>query len=357
MKNKSIKSQDGECEIRNEEIENVCICVVIYALLIYLLSHKLETIQKHTIYFFDEGVAQSIRRKLPSVYIRSRYPQTLRYKFLRKFIRLWTALTRNIKYPFMKRAAIYAQDGTYPSMLIGNKQYALLSDSPNFFTMNAHLGTPYMDIYTKKSKSIIGRLEKIIYGAPFVFNFGNNCQCTQIYLTEENDSPLLEGKDVIVHSIKELWDSSEDEKKQFVLNLFDITNEDISLMNEYPIFFFTQPLVEDSILTEKEYDEVLTKILGNYDLQKILIKTHPRDKYDYKKHYPNVAIFDKPVNVQFLSLLDLSFKKAITIFSTAVFELPESVEVDWFGGELHPKIKKIVSDNCIPPRPYNQMHI
>ena len=354
---KSIKSRDGKIEVKYDEVENVCICVVIYALLLYLLSHKLDTILKHTVYVFDEGVSQNIRSKLPSVFIRSRYPQSFKYKILRKIIRFNTALSRQIKHPYIKKASIYAQDGTYPSILIGNNNYALLTDGPNFFTMHANNGSVYLENSIKKSKSIVGRMEKIIYGAPFISNLGNNSQCTQIYLTEPNASPLLKDKELIIHSLKELWGKAEDEKKEFILYLFDITPDDISLLKTTPIFFFSQPCVVDGILTNTEYVGLLSKIFSKYDLTKLLVKTHPRDTFDYKKYFPEVKVFAKPVNMQLLSLLNLSFEKAVTIFSSAVFDLPENIEVDWFGVDIHPKIKQYMGNNCIPPRPYNQMSL
>ena len=354
---KSIKSRDGKIEVKYDEVENVCICVVIYALLLYLLLHKLETIKKHTIYIFDESVAQNIRSKLPSVFIRTGYPHTLKYKIYRKFIRLYTALTRNIKHPYIKNANIYAQDGTFPAMLIGKNKYALLTDGPLFFTTNANEGSAYLEKFVKKSKSFVGKLEKLIYGTPFVANFGNNTQCSKIYLTEENESPLLKGKNVEIVSLKKLWNESEYDKKQFILNLFNISPKDIDLLNSYSIYFFSNPIVVDNILSKNEYFEILNKIFSKYDQSKMIIKTHPRDTFNYQKYFPQIAVFNKPVNIQLLSLFDISIEKAITIYSSSVYELPENVKLDWFGPDIHPNIKKYTGDNCIPPRPYNQMSL
>ena len=89
----------------------------------------------------------------------------------------------------------------------------------------------------------------------------------------------------------------------------------------------------------------------------MIIKTHPRDTFNYQKYFPQIAVFNKPVNIQLLSLFDISIEKAITIYSSSVYELPENVKLDWFGPDIHPNIKKYTGDNCIPPRPYNQMSL
>jgi hypothetical protein len=356
-KNKLIKSQDGKLEVKYDNAENVCICMGMYALLLYLLIHNSDTIKKHTIYAFDEGVPQDIRDKLPSIFIRSRYPQTLKYKLLRKIIRLYTAIQRSIKYSFLKNATIYAQDGTFPAILIGKKDYFFLPECPNFFTIHANEGSPYIEKSIKKSKSMIGRIEKIILGAPVVLDFGNNSQCKKIYLTEKNKSPLLEGKELVVNSLKDLWSGSEEEKREFILDLFNVTKEDIALLGNKSIIFFSQPLVYDRILNESDYIELLKKVFAFYTPSELIIKTHPRDTFDYKKYFPEIEVFSKPVNMQLLSLVNLSFKTAVTIFSTAVYDLPESIEVDWVGADAHPNIKEYMGSNFTPPRTYNQMHL
>ena len=357
MKTKSIKSQDGKIEIKYDDVTHVCIVGVIYPLLQYLLLQDLETTSRHTVYVFSEGVPSMIRPKLPSIFIQREYPQNIKYKIFRKIIRLRTALFRNYKKSYLRHACFFAQDGIFSSTLVGTHKYELLADAPNYFSVHANAGSSFVKNCSKKANSLWGKIETLIYGSPVVRTFGTNPQCTKVHLTEINHSPLLEGKNVSVNSFKTLWDSSSDEKKNFILKLFEVKREDVLLFEEFPIIFFSQPLVYDKIFNENEYISLLTKIFSQYDLSKILVKIHPRDTFDYKKYFPEVTVFSKPVNMQLLSLLNLPIKKAVTIFSTAVFDLPENIEVDWFGADIHPKIKKFVGNNCVPPRPYNQMSL
>lgn len=125
--------------------------------------------------------------------------------------------------------------------------------------------------------------------------------------------------------------------------------------NHVPLFF-SQPMAD--LLSDQEYVELLEKIFSHYDRTQLLIKTHPRDHFDYRKYFPQVALFDKPVNVELLSVLNFSFKKAVTISSAAVFSLPESIELDWFGTGIHPKIYAVSGSNETKlPRSYNQMSL
>lgn len=356
MKKKSIKSQDGNIEVGYDDVTHVCIVGVIYALLQYLLLQDLDTIKNHTVYVFSEGVPLSIRTKLPSIFIRREYPKDFKYKILRKYIRLRTAFFRDFRRPYLKHASFFAEDGIFPATLIGKRPYELLLDAPNYFSTSENDGVCWTN-RSKKMKSLRGKIERFIYGAPVVDLFGTNPQCTRINLTEDSDSSLLIGKNVAVNSMKELWDNSSKEKKSFITQLFDISDDDIRMFNNFPIIFFSQPLVYDRILDEDEYIELLRKAFSHYDLHKVLIKIHPRDTFDYKKYFPEVTVFSKPVNMQLLSLLNLPIKRSVTLFSTAVYDLPLNIEVDWFGVDIHPKIKKFVGKSCIPPRPYNQISL
>ena len=109
---------------------------------------------------------------------------------------------------------------------------------------------------------------------------------------------------------------------------------------------------------EQEYADLLERIFSHYDYSQLLIKTHPRDHFNYVKYFPDIAVFDKPVNVELLSLFNFSFRKAVTISSAAVFSLPETIELDWFGPNIHPKIYAVSGSNETKlPRSYNQMYL
>lgn len=355
MSRKQLQSADGSLVVPYENVQNVCICVVIYPLLQYLLLNDLETCKHHTAYILDESISAKIRGKLPA-YTFPGFPQTPFYKFWRKIVRTFQALTRDIRHPYLKTATIYAQDHDIVSILIGKHDYYLLQDAPNIYTALATDGCVQTMLKIKKQQSLWGKIETAIYGVPFVYHHGNNDQCKKILLTEENDSPVLKGKDCEVHGLKELWNSSSEEKKRFILDVFDISKSDLQQIQSRPIVFFSQPMAD--LLTEQEYVDLLKKIFSHYDHSLLLIKTHPRDYFNYRKFFPDIEVFDKPVNVELLSLFNFSFQKAVTISSAAVFSLPENIELDWFGPNIHPKIYAVSGSNETKlPRAYNQMYL
>lgn len=354
MKNR-LQADDGSLTVGYEDVQQVCICVVIYPLLQYLLLNDLEMCKHHTAYILDETIHPGIRKKLPSYTFRE-YPATPFYKVWRKVARSFQALTRDWNHPYLKRALIYAQDHDIPAILIGKHSYYLLQDAPNIYTMLSADACSVRLASERKASSLRGKIESMIYGAPFISHHGQNPQCKKIFLTEENTAPVLTEKECQLNPLKDLWSASSQEKKDFILHIFGVDSSDMDILKSYPVVFFTQPWLAGQLLSEEECFELHQKIFQHYDHSQLLIKTHPRDHFDYAKYFPDIAIYRKPVNVELLSLLNVSLKRAVTICSAAVYSFPESVEVDWFGPEVHPKIKAVAgADRFDLPRAYNQM--
>lgn len=358
MPRKFIKSADNKILLKFDDVKQVCICITPYALLQYFLINELDTCQQHTAYIFDESMNSSIKKKLPHIYFQNYFQKTFFNKIYRKCIRLYTALTRYIHYPFLKTAKIFAQDHRFFSLFIGNRPYSLLEDAPDVLSSVYRANSAVTLTRYKKSHSISGRLEQAIYGTPCIYTYGNNNQCSEFYLSKPIDSFVLEGKILHISSFQSMWEQSSSEKKKFILDIFDVTNEDMAILSQKPNIFFSQPLDSDFNINQDEYIKMLKSIFSKYDPSQLLIKVHPRDTFDYKHHFPNIYTYNKPINLQLLMLNGFSFKKAITICSSAVFELPEDIEVDWFGPSILPKT--VIESGCLdaklcPPRPYNQV--
>lgn len=337
---KTIKSQDGKIEIPYSEIRNSCMCVTIYALLQYLLLFDEETTRKHTCYFTGYGVDETISRKLPGFHFDVR--QTINKTFTpsRWLDKMHLRLVRNAKFPFLKDTEIYAQDLGFLSSLIGGQSYSMLADGPNFLTMNMQPDSAEFLRQEKKRHSLQGKAERILYGNVAVHTLGNNPQCKAFYLTEENISPVLKDKPTHINSFQELWQRSSESKKQFILDLFGVDGQDSQILEGRTTMFLTQPLVQDSVLTEGEYLSLLRRVFSHYDLSKMVIKTHPRDMFDYWKHFPDVAVYDKKINIQLMLLSGVDIQKAVTICSSSINAFPNEVEADWFGPNAHPAIEK-----------------
>lgn len=334
---KNIKSKDGKIEVQYDEVTHVCICVVIYALLQYLLLEDDNVVKHNTVYFcYDKGISEDVRNRLPSISFTN--PKGGRLK--RVFFKLLKKWEYGLRYPFIKRAKIYAQDHMpLAAILIGKNKYSLLSDGPNCFTVNYLPNSVFFQARQSKKRSLTAVFEKIILGDLCVNNMGGNPQCEMIFLTEPNKSPLLDNRHVDTKSLSELWNDASVEKKQFILDVFGLHDEDIALLNSKSICFLSQPFVDDSVLSVDEYKDLLEQIFQKYDNSQIIIKTHPRDTFDYKKYFPQIALFDKPIGTQLLAILGgVNMKKVVTVCSSAIDAFPHFVEAEVYGTRIHPKI-------------------
>lgn len=349
---KSIKSRDGKIEVKYDEVTHVCIAHNYFPLLQYILLMPDEIVFHHTYYFLIDYLPVSLRNMLPcSSYVDGK--TTFFREVDKRIHKLLFRYLKYIQFPFLRTAEIYAYDTPYFNILIGRREYNLLADAPNWLTLNMQEHSTEYIRQLKRSASFLGKVQRMVYGDIFVDYFGNNKNCKTIYLTEENVSPVLEGKRVIVNSLQELWDSSTESKKCFVKNLFGISNEDIDLLNSRPIVFFSQPVIGDCGLTEDECVDVHRKIFNNYNHSQLIVKRHPRDKFNFHKYFPDIEVYSKPVNSQLLGLLGVLPVRMVTICSSAIESMPETIECDFYGTSIHPKIKKYLGDKYLPKRKVN----
>lgn len=336
---------------------NTCMALSMYALMYYLLLMDEETILHRTYYVLGTAVPKSVSDRLNGHYLWSSSQKRKQVNLARWGYKLWTKLVKGIKYPFLKETELYAQDIGVLSVLIGKRQYKLLPDGPNFLTLNMNNDSAEYIRMQRIASSFIGKLQNLMYGPVFVHFLGDNNQCKEIYLSEENYSPVLNRRKVHIHPLAEMWESSSESKQKLIMDIFDIQQADLELINSRPVIFFSQPLVEDSILDEEEYLNLLKKILAHYNTSEVLIKTHPRDHFDYKKHFCEISVFDKKVNIQLLAFFCEKTKRVSTIFSTSVEAFPLNVEVDWFGTEAHPNIERHYGKGYVAKRPHNHIEL
>lgn len=339
-----------------EERKNVCICFSIYPLLQYLLLFDVDTVFNNTIFFLGSGgIPKYVSENLPSYYYNTKPAKGVKEKILRVVLKLKLRLFKNIKYSFLKNAKFYAQDFGYLSILIGKHSYALLSEASNHLSVVYNKNWNFYKERQEKVNSLKGKIECFLYGPLATHYHGDNEQCREFFLTEENDAYVLHNKIVHVDSLVSLWNNSTKEKKQKIYSVFGVQEEDVKILNSKSVVFFTQPLIDDRLCTEESYIELLNDIFNNYDLNDFLIKIHPRDTFPYKKYFPNIATFSKSINMQLLVVNGVSFKKAVTMWSTAIDILPIDVEIDWFGIPHHKLIKQLSPMEFPYQRPYNKM--
>lgn len=356
MRDKAYISGDGLLKLRNSDITHVCVAPSLFPLLQYLLLVDEDTAQYHTYYFFNDVIPSVIYKKLVCTCYVRQADSSLFIAIKKRIHKLLIAFFKTWKYPFLNKVHIYAFDYPILCMYIGNRKYDMLSDAPQCFTYNMQENSEEYRQQIARHHTLLWRLQKFVYGDIYADYYGNNKWCQLIHLTEKNDSPILKDKKVCVQSLDELWSSASDNKKQFILSLFDISQEDIQILSSKPIIFFSQPLREDCNLSDLEYFEILNKVFNHYKKQDIIIKTHPRDKFDYSTYFPQITLYNKSVNSQLLQLLGLAPKKVVTFFSSAVEAFPELVECDFYGTRVHPNVYAMFGDYKLK-RPVHKMKL
>lgn len=205
-------------------------------------------------------------------------------------------------------------------------------------------------VIDRKNSGKIGfkeRIFDILYSPLLSFPFGSSSKAIGAVLSVDDPSIFLKNKKKVILPPLDnnLWESFSDYKKKRILEIYNVTEKDLEVFKKVEYLLLSQPLYP-GMVSENEHRQLYEKILSNYDREKVLIKIHPYDKFDYCKNYPDVAVFDKPIPAEIFSLIGIKFKKAITMFSGSVRQF--NCEVDWYGTEISDKIVAIVGHICAP---------
>lgn len=186
--------------------------------------------------------------------------------------------------------------------------------------------------YSKKA--YIRSLKNIIFSYP---KFGRCRNVKKIYLTGLAPIPEEIENKVEIINLKELWKFKTREEKEEVLNFFGFSNNIVKSLKDRNIILYTQPLSEDEIITEKEKIELYSKIILNYPKEKLILKTHPREKTNYKDIFEEILVLEQNFPAEIFELLELNLERGVTIFSTAILNAGVK-KIDFYGTEIHPKL-------------------
>ena len=234
-------------------------------------------------------------------------------------VKLWVFILKII----FKYDTVYGVDHTFiGSKLLRAKNFILIEDG-------------LMNYQEKKQSKLKGYLKKILLKKPIL---GRAKNVKKIYLTGLAPIPKEIAHKVEIINLKELWDKKTLEEQNEILDIFSFDLNIKEKIKGRDIILFTQPLSEDNVITEEEKLKIYSEIIKKYPKKRLVIKTHPREKTNYKDIFKEYLILDNPFPFEILNLLDVKFNKAITLFSTAALGLGEGVEVDFYGTEVHDKI-------------------
>ncbi len=334
--------------------KKVCYTSTLYTLLLYLLYCDDKDLDE-TLYILDTSFPKDYEKrlryscKLPSIKTRYRIDVWKDWLFFRIFYLIKLPnLAHNVEY--------YIQDHKYAAkILVGNRPYTLIEDSPGVCSRYFENFYGKQMILTRKKWNF--SIFRKLYGPLYGYHFGCSQQCNRLLLTKDDKHPYLDGKKrIILPKIDEaLWNSLSEYKKKRILEIYDVTQDDINTICNKKYLLLTDPVWPDDAPYE-EHHRVFRDVIAKYPQEDLIIKTHPRDiNYPYEREFPGIIIFRKPIPMEIFKLIGVNFSTIITLFSTSVSQY-DGVNIDWYGTE--------VSDYCyrhyghiVPPVKVNEKSI
>lgn len=307
-------------------MKKVLVFKSLYVLLIYLVLEKKD----ETIFLTSSGVDNKILKKLDNKIVIKEFNYSKRYLY-RKIQQIYFIVKNKINKKILqlkldKRIKFYGQDNTLLGNLCLNNEFYLIEE-----------GIMNYIFFSKKKFKLKNWLKKQILGRKEIM--GQNKAVKKIYLTGLAPIPEEIKDKVEIINLKELWNKKTQKEKEEILDIFGFDEKIIENLRSKKKIIYTQPLSEDSVISEDEKIELYSKIIKNYNKKDLVLKKHPREKTDYRKIFTDIEILDQNFPAELFNLLDIKFDKVITIFSTAGLSNKE-IDIDFYGTEIHPKILK-----------------
>nr|WP_129733131.1 glycosyltransferase family 52 [Parabacteroides goldsteinii] len=170
------------------------------------------------------------------------------------------------------------------------------------------------------------------------FGLAENVEC--IYLTGILPIPDIISNKVKIIDLYALWQQKNPDQKKEIVNVFLPQGFDSKLFDSCDTLLLTQPFSEYSAgdFTESDKIEVYRRLLAGYDESKVLIKVHPRETTDYAAYFPSAKILAIPCPMELLVLQGIPLHRAITVNSTAVYNLGDQIEKIITGYDVTPAL-------------------
>lgn len=329
-------------------IKYTCIVGTPYALSLYFLRMDDDAISQ-TRFFVGRTLPGDVFTRLPHA-IRLDVDERLsRSRLYRVYFRLKCLL---IHWLYVVGTQVFAQDHVFcAAPLICRMNYTLIEDGPGFYSWNP----PVPAIESAFVRFWLWALN----GAIYLKHFGRNQQCENRWTTSADDVKCYkeEGLRYERFDVASLWKSASEGKRCAVFRLFgDLSGGEgvVAQTRLCRTILLTQPLVEDCGLSSEEVVAVYRSSIETYRGTGIVIKPHPRDKFDYESVFPDCKVLKTRIPMQLLCAFGVRFERVITPFSTAVSEFPEDTEIVWLGSAGNKKIEAICG-NPAPPKKFSKI--
>lgn len=125
------------------------------------------------------------------------------------------------------------------------------------------------------------------------------------------------------------WRHKSQQERELINSLLLPEGFDCAAFEGRDILLVTQPYYIDCGARPVSIDqqiEAYRRLVAPYEQQRLIIKVHPRDKADYRRHFPDALVFDYPSPLELLVLNGMTIRTALTFDSTAIHQTGAGVE-------------------------------
>lgn len=318
---------------QGRKYNRICYVGTIYALLLYL-CHSTEDEIENTFYIFDGGFPEDLYTTfLPhAILIKETHFTHPILRFVRRYTRLRWIFFRYVQWFILPKISkmdlLFTQDHLPLASVVCSQDYVLIEDSPQIF--NYIWKNRSIDEHIVYNRSVKARLLRFLYGNGFNGEWGMSKLCRALLVTKYDDVAYIQHLPQIMVNVKNCWENFSEVKRSYILQKFHVTSEDIKKLKQRPIIVFTQPFYPE-LIDIQQHQTIYDRLLSHYPQNKVLIKKHPRDMFNYLSLYADVIEFSKTIPSQLITMLGIQFEKAVTVNSTAVANFNYEIEIDWYG--------------------------
>ena len=312
----------------------ICVVDTPFTLFYYLL---LFGVNENDIFIMSKHVPEPIRNNIDHIYfpITQIYPYE-NISYILKDIWLFIKLVFEL---IKLRIKLYSKTKGQNVKACGQGHLLFsfpLYEYPNSALIEDGIGN-YRQLPEYKDFSPIPKLilNKIFgkYIRKPIDGFGTHPNIKEIYLTKNQGYCDLIKDKVIVNGLDDLKNSIDETQKNKILKIFNV-DKIIKNIKDTDILLLTEPFTECLELTLEEEIEIYKDIISKYNPQDIIIKPHPQEEKDYTKYFPNIRIITTPFPLELFELMNVKFKKIITIHSSAALNFKNG-EVEFYDGEIN----------------------
>ena len=154
------------------------------------------------------------------------------------------------------------------------------------------ISSPYMEEYFYHEFFPTKNILQVDYA-------GQEEQCRVIHLTGISKTDYITPGKVSYSSLEKMWNTADEGKKDLINTIYAFQKDQFNYLDKKRILL-TQPLSEDSLMSEKEKMRLFSRITDYIGRDNLVIKKHPRDVSNYE--CCNVESININIPLQLLSL-------------------------------------------------------